>query len=318
MLNKSKLFLALITLGASKILLAAEGPVTTLNTIVLTAQSDELGSELLGKSLNVSNQFIDTSKLKQRSTTLGDALGTELGIHSNQYGGGASTPIIRGQEGKRIKVLQNNADVLDMSNMSPDHAVTVEPSLAKSIEIIRGASTLLYSSNSAAGVVNVIDYKIPTQMPQDGLEGNTTLRFNTGSNEKLTTAGVTVGLSPHVALRAEGLYRNAGNYKTPHYQSSSYNSLEDLENQNSIYKNLKYLPESWAESRVGTLGLSWIDDNTYLGVSYTHRHDEYGLPAHSHLYEGCGASAIGIDSRISGLKNYLLYYPQLMDEQDIN
>ncbi len=34
MLNKSKLFLALITLGASKILLAAEGPVTTLNTIV--------------------------------------------------------------------------------------------------------------------------------------------------------------------------------------------------------------------------------------------------------------------------------------------
>ncbi len=64
MLNKSKLFLALITLGASKILLAAEGPVTTLNTIVLTAQSDELGSELLGKSLNVSNQFIDTSKLK--------------------------------------------------------------------------------------------------------------------------------------------------------------------------------------------------------------------------------------------------------------
>ncbi|WP_447296240.1 TonB-dependent receptor plug domain-containing protein, partial [Acinetobacter baumannii] len=73
----------------------------------------------------------------------------------------STTPIIRGQEGKRIKVLQNNADVLDMSNMSPDHAVTVEPSLAKSIEIIRGASTLLYSSNSAAGVVNVIDYKIP-------------------------------------------------------------------------------------------------------------------------------------------------------------
>ncbi|MBV6575400.1 hypothetical protein JL980_22130, partial [Acinetobacter baumannii] len=67
-----------------------------------------------------------------------------------------------------------------------------------------------------AGVVNVIDYKIPTQMPQDGLEGNTKLRFNTGSNEKLTTAGVTVGLSPNVALRAEGLYRNAGNYKTPH------------------------------------------------------------------------------------------------------
>ncbi|MBF9251667.1 hypothetical protein I0P16_19310, partial [Acinetobacter baumannii] len=75
-----------------------------LNTIVLSGESDELVAELLGKSLNVSNQFIDTSKLNQRSTSLGDALGTELGIQSNQYGGGASTPIIRGQEGKRIKV----------------------------------------------------------------------------------------------------------------------------------------------------------------------------------------------------------------------
>ncbi|RCI33002.1 TonB-dependent receptor, partial [Acinetobacter baumannii] len=124
--------------------------------------------------------------------------------------------------------------------------------------IFRGASTLLYSSNSEAGVVNVIDYKIPTQMPKDGLEVNTTLRFNTASNEKLTTAAVTVRLSPHVALRAEGLNRNAGNYKTPHYQSSSYNNLEHLENQNSIYKNLKYIPESWAESRVGTHGLTRI------------------------------------------------------------
>ncbi len=44
MLNKSKLFLDLITFGDSKILLSAVGPVTTLNTIVLTAQSDELWS----------------------------------------------------------------------------------------------------------------------------------------------------------------------------------------------------------------------------------------------------------------------------------
>lgn len=42
-------------------------------------------------------------KLKQGSITLGNALSGELGIHSSQFGGGASTPIIRGQESKRAK-----------------------------------------------------------------------------------------------------------------------------------------------------------------------------------------------------------------------
>lgn len=67
-------------------------------------------------------------------------------VHANGFGGGASAPIIRGQEGKRIKILSNGSEVLDMSAMSPDHAVAVDSVLAGQVEIVRGVTPLLYSS----------------------------------------------------------------------------------------------------------------------------------------------------------------------------
>ena len=74
-------------------------------------------------------------------------------------------------------------ETADVSTLSPDHAVTVDPILAKQVEVIRGPSTLLYSAGTVGGLVNVTDQKIPTQMPEDGLEGTVGLRYNSGSDE---------------------------------------------------------------------------------------------------------------------------------------
>ena len=65
--------------------------------------------------------------------------------------------MIRGQEGVRVKMLQNGSDVVDMSAISPDHVVAADTLLAKQVEIVRGTPTLLYSSASPAGVVNIPD-----------------------------------------------------------------------------------------------------------------------------------------------------------------
>lgn len=65
----------------------------------------------------VSDNLIDGRKLKFRSATLGNALASELSFHSNPFGD-TSAPIICGQEGFRVKILQNGSDVVDMSSMS--------------------------------------------------------------------------------------------------------------------------------------------------------------------------------------------------------
>lgn len=115
--------------------------------------------------------------------------------------------MIRGQEGKRIKVLSSGNETLDMSAISPDHAVAVDSLLAKKVEILRGANTLLYSSGNAAGVVNVVDNKIPTAEVV-GVEGEVGLRTGSADNERLVNVALDVGLSKHFALHLEGLHKS--------------------------------------------------------------------------------------------------------------
>ena len=60
------------------------------------------------------------------ATSLGETLSDELGVSNASYGPGVGQPIIRGQTGNRVKVLQNSAGVTDVASMSPDHANGVE------------------------------------------------------------------------------------------------------------------------------------------------------------------------------------------------
>ena len=221
----------------------------------------------------VSDQVIEQKDLTEKSATLGEALSGEVGVHSNQFGAGSSRPVIRGQEGARVKVLQNASENIDVSTLSPDHAVTVDPLLAKKIEIIQGPSTLLYGAGTVGGLVNVTDSKIPTQMPENNYAGNVGLRYNTGSDEKLASAGVTVGLGDQVALRVEGLKRDANDYIAPDY-------VHEGEKERRV-------DNTFAQGQTVNLGLSWIYDRGFTGISYSNRQDQYGLPGHSHEYESC-------------------------------
>ncbi len=228
----------------------------------------------------VADQVIDHKKLAEGSTTIGDALAGELGVSSNQYGSGSSRPVIRGQDGARVKVLQHASETADVSTLSPDHAVTVDPILAKQVEIIRGPSTLLYSAGTVGGLVNVTDNKIPTQMPEKGYEGQLGLRYNTGSDEKLASAGVTVALADQVALRVEGSKRKANDYIAPDYFHDHEGELEKE----------RRVGNTFAEGETVNVGLSWIHDRGFSGISYSNRQDQYGLPGHSHEYEDCQVS----------------------------
>ena len=225
----------------------------------------------------VADQNISREKLQESGTTLGEALKNELGIHSNSFGSGSSRPVIRGQEGARVKVTQNATETMDVSSLSPDHAVTIDPQLAQKIEVIRGPSTLLYGAGSVGGLVNVTDTKIPTQMPENGYEGNVGLRYNSGNDEKMTHAGTTVGLGSNVALRVEGLKRDANDYIAPNYFHDHDGELEKE----------KRVGNTFSESENVNVGLSWIGERGFAGVSYSNRQDKYGLPGHSHEYESC-------------------------------
>lgn len=242
----------------------------------------------------VADHVIDQRTLAERSTTIGDAMSDELGVYSNQYGSGSSRPVIRGQDGPRVKVLQHASETADVSTLSPDHAITVDPILAKQVEIIRGPSTLLYGAGTVGGLVNVTDQKIPTQMPNNGLEGQVGLRYNTGSDEKLVSAGVTAALSDQFALRIEGSKRKANDYITPNYWVEHHHTEVHVEPDGSTHTHEheelvkeRRVDNTFAEGQTVNIGGSWIHDRGFVGVSYSNRQDKYGLPGHSHEYHDC-------------------------------
>ena len=77
------------------------------------------------------------------SNTLGETLVQELGVSASDFGQGSSRPVIRGLSGPRVRILQNGLGSMDLSTISVDHAMTLEPVNAEQIEVLRGPTTLI-------------------------------------------------------------------------------------------------------------------------------------------------------------------------------
>ena len=98
---------------------------------------------------------------------LGEVLADVPGVTATGFAPGASRPILRGFSGERVKVLVDGIGAIDVSNTSADHAVSIDPLTAESIEVLRGPAVLLYGSQAIGGAVNVIDKRIPRRIPTE-------------------------------------------------------------------------------------------------------------------------------------------------------
>lgn len=197
----------------------------------------------------------------RREATLGETLEGLPGVRSSSFGAGAGRPIIRGLDGARVKVLSNGVDGLDASTMSPDHAVSTEPLLAERIEVLKGPATLLYGGGAIGGVVNVVDGRIPTRVPEKGYQGELELRANSAANEGSGVFGVTAGTG-NFAVRAEGVRRQADDYAIPGSPSKQEGSYNDTDTFN--------------------VGASFIGERGFIGLAYGEQDNRYGLLGHEH------------------------------------
>ena len=146
------------------------------------------------------------------SNTLGETLSQELGVSASDFGQGSSRPVIRGLSGPRVRVLQNGLGSMDLSTISVDHAVTLEPVNAEQIEVLRGPSTLLFGSGASGGVVNISNNRIHEQLPEP-FSVTLNASYNSVANAKM------LGVSSDAAIKNIGFHfdiltRMADNYDT--------------------------------------------------------------------------------------------------------
>jgi len=217
----------------------------------------------------------------RRQGGLGETLAGLPGIHLDNFGGGASRPVIRGQTLPRIEVLTDGANLFDVSSVSPDHAIMTDPLLLDAIEIQRGPAAVRYGGNATNGAINLIDGKVPKAVPEGGFTGATEVRYGTGDEEKTLVGRVTAGIGPF-AVHAEGSRRKAGDYDVP----DGYGSDR--------------LTDSFAEATSYSAGASWIMSKGYIGAAYTRMESEYGLPGHSHLNGVCHTHGLDLHCEAHG------------------
>ena len=229
---------------------------------------------LQGSSL-VTEEQLD----KMMAATIGETLSGVPGVHSTFFGPGASRPVIRGLGGDRIRMLTNGIGTIDAANTSPDHAVAGDPLTARRIEVLKGASTLIYGNNAIGGVVNIIDDRIPTVVPEQGLEGRTRLSYGTVADDFSAGGALTFGLSDELVGHVNGYYRDAGNYDIPGMaESEALHEAEEHEEHEEGEAAEGTVENSSLENKGGAFGLSWIGDDAMLGASVSFSNSNYGVP----------------------------------------
>lgn len=221
--------------------------------------------------------------------TLGDTLDALPGVSSSYFGPGASRPIIRGLGGGRVRVLTGGIGSIDASTTSPDHALAIEPLTLGRIEVIRGPATLLYGSSAVGGVVNVFDSRIPVERPDQDISGGVRAGYATANDGWEGQAEFNVGLGPFV-LHVDGYRRDTDDLEIPgHAESDALIALEGEEHEEG---ERGLLPNSDVDNKGGAVGLSYLFDTGFLGVSVSRNDMNYGVPGghgHGHEEEEAGA-----------------------------
>jgi iron complex outermembrane recepter protein len=247
---------------------------TELAPVVVTA--NPLGSGLLDMVAPVS--VISRKEISDRSgSTLGETLEGTPGVSSTNFGPNASRPVIRGLDADRIKLMQNGLGIMDVSALSPDHAVPIDPLVIDQIEVVRGPAALLYGGSAVGGVVNAIDNRIP-QEAQSGISGRAEARVGGAASEN-SSAAVVEGGNGVLTLHVDAFQRRTEDLKIPGYARSPLLRAQSPQ-PNEAYRTL---PNSNGTSDGGAVGASLNFDRGYAGMSYSTYNSDYGTVAEENV-----------------------------------
>lgn len=290
---KTKLppILIALSVGVAALPIQAD-EVTELDTVEVSEKKNHSQSKF-----SPASDILEGDKLRGKiGQTIGETLKDELGVTSQSFGNGVGSPVIRGLSGPRVRVLQNNIGNNDVSQLSPDHANSVEPLLAERVEVLRGPSTLLYGSGLSGGVVNVIDNRIPENRFDKLFNLQAEQRYESVSNG-IASIGKVEGGQDSLAYHFDGFYRgqdnvhiggNAINEADARATDSSLVNVPDLINPPGV------LPNSSGRSFGGSAGFAWLGDNAQAGTAINYLANNYGVPP-----DGSGSNPVRINLRQS-------------------
>lgn len=126
-------------------------------TIVVTGVAAETDIQNAAGDIDL---LTGREKRRTQAVSLGASLERLAGVTNISTGSQTGKPVIRGLSGNRIRVLKNDIG-LNFQQFGVRHTPNTDPFLSDRIEVVRGASSVLYGSDAIGGAVNVISAPIP-------------------------------------------------------------------------------------------------------------------------------------------------------------
>jgi len=286
---KRRIIAALVSLNAGVVSAQSAPMEHVLVTVPLHKKSSETAlpvTVLSGENLQ-----------KAASASLGDTLAMQPGLNNASFGPGVGQPVIRGQQGARVTVLQNGTISADAANLSADHAVAVEPMLADSIEVLRGPATLLYGGGAIGGVVNVVDGRIPSRLV-DQTESALETRYDSANRGKTAIYRIDAA-SGDFGFHLDAVVKRWDDTNVPKGSAVPlHNEHEEEHDEEQADEHEEHLHEEYegplsrlantdGESDTVTAGMSRHFEGGFIGFSVQRQQSNYGIPAaaHSHADE---------------------------------
>jgi iron complex outermembrane receptor protein len=233
-----------------------------------------------------------TDLTRELRGTIGETLSRQAGVSSTSFGPNASRPILRGFQGERIRILNDGIGSFDVSNTSVDHAVVINPQLAERIEVLRGPASLLYGSSAIGGVVNIVDKRIPREVPTEPVHLDVLGSFGSAATERNISGVVEVPVTDRIVLHADGSFAESDDLRIGGFVLSRPVRAAALASGDPAVRDLAVLdgrlPNSAARTWAAGGGAAFIDADGELGFAYSHYDSLYGVPPRFDIATGDG------------------------------
>ena len=275
--------------------------VCALYAQAVAAQTPQLKEvTIIGNPLGASDliapsaQYSGDGLLLRSKTTLGETLDGTPGVSSTYFGPNASRPIIRGQDGDRIRILNNGGGLLDASSLSYDHSVTADLISIERIEVLRGPGALQYGGSAVGGVVNVIDNRIPREALFDdkgGVSGKVDLGLATGNKEKSTGVLLEAGNNRY-AIHVDAMNRDTKDVNVP---------INIVCSRTAGTFTARSICNSASKISSTALGGSIFFDKGYVGALVSGYRSNYGTVAEPNVNIGMKSDRFALEGELKNL-----------------
>ena len=242
----------------------------------VTVTAAAVGAAATLQSFNAVTTVDSLQIAREAPATIGEALEHEPGVANRSFGPGASRPVIRGFGGDRVLIIEDGIRTGDLSSTSDHHGMTIDPSSAERIEVVRGPATLLYGSSVVGGLVNIITphaaYRNLLTPPEsygqsltDGTRGQMGADFGSANAQAATYANLQHSQG-NLLFWGSGSRRQTGDYDTP--EGPVFNSASELTSART--------------------GLGYFGDRSFASGSLTFEDSRFGLPFEDRFHAGHG------------------------------